>query len=242
MEKKNTILLTVIAVATLLVAVVGATFAYFTASNQTTGAGGTAEGQTAADLGSTSITMSTDGVTGASNMTYPGGMMVAAAKVEGAVEGNQTYDMSYTVNVEIDTTALGESTSEIKYTLYRVDDTAVSGDIISGCTYHEENGDSGVKKYYYTGCAANSSITSGADVIATQTIATHNGEATTNSVVQTMEDVTSTGKRAYYYLVVEYVNDEAADQGKTDAGKTITAKIASISNGSATLVSNGQSN
>jgi len=33
MDKKNTMLLTVIAVATLLVAVVGATFAYFTASN-----------------------------------------------------------------------------------------------------------------------------------------------------------------------------------------------------------------
>ena len=32
MERKNTILLTVIAIATLLVAVVGATFAYFTAT------------------------------------------------------------------------------------------------------------------------------------------------------------------------------------------------------------------
>ena len=37
MDKKNTMLLTVIAVATLLVAVVGATFAYFTASNTATG-------------------------------------------------------------------------------------------------------------------------------------------------------------------------------------------------------------
>ena len=37
MDKKNTMLLTVIAVATLLVAVVGATFAYFTASNTASG-------------------------------------------------------------------------------------------------------------------------------------------------------------------------------------------------------------
>ena len=37
MDKKNTMLLTVIAVATLLVAVVGATFAFFTASNTATG-------------------------------------------------------------------------------------------------------------------------------------------------------------------------------------------------------------
>ena len=35
MEKKNTLLLTVIAVATLLVAVVGATFAYFGSFNTT---------------------------------------------------------------------------------------------------------------------------------------------------------------------------------------------------------------
>jgi len=37
MDKKNTMLLTVIAVATLLVAVVGATFAYFTATAQNQG-------------------------------------------------------------------------------------------------------------------------------------------------------------------------------------------------------------
>ena len=37
MEKKNMILLTVIAVSTLLVAVVGATFAYFTATSTSTG-------------------------------------------------------------------------------------------------------------------------------------------------------------------------------------------------------------
>ena len=37
MDKKNTLMLTVIAVATLLVAVVGATFAYFTATENATG-------------------------------------------------------------------------------------------------------------------------------------------------------------------------------------------------------------
>ena len=37
MEKRNTMLLTVVAIATLLVAVVGATFAYFTATGDTSG-------------------------------------------------------------------------------------------------------------------------------------------------------------------------------------------------------------
>ncbi|MBQ7031164.1 MAG: hypothetical protein IJN13_02175 [Bacilli bacterium] len=56
MDKKNTMLLTVIAVATLLVAVVGATFAYFTASNSATG--------------STTVTASTE-VIGAVTLTNP---------------------------------------------------------------------------------------------------------------------------------------------------------------------------
>ena len=38
MEKKNTMLLTVIAVATLLVAVVGATFAYYSVTSENTSA------------------------------------------------------------------------------------------------------------------------------------------------------------------------------------------------------------
>ena len=47
MEKKNMVLLTVIAVATLLVAVVGATFAYFTATSTTTGNETTTSAKTA---------------------------------------------------------------------------------------------------------------------------------------------------------------------------------------------------
>ena len=57
MEKKNTILLTVIAVATLLVAVVGATFAYFTASTTTGRGTGTVQTGETTSLGSTSLDM-----------------------------------------------------------------------------------------------------------------------------------------------------------------------------------------
>lgn len=54
MDKKNTMLLTVIAVATLLVAVVGATFAYFTASN--TAAGTTSATVKTEAVGTVSVT------------------------------------------------------------------------------------------------------------------------------------------------------------------------------------------
>ena len=76
MEKKNMVLLTVIAVATLLVAVVGATFAYFTAS---TTASGTAD--------ATVTTSKQDGATitftGTESklelLDYPGGLAVYGA-------------------------------------------------------------------------------------------------------------------------------------------------------------------
>lgn len=61
MEKKNTMLLTVIAVATLLVAVVGATFAFF--SLQVTGTSGTNGTVTAAKVGTATISTVTENAT-----------------------------------------------------------------------------------------------------------------------------------------------------------------------------------
>ena len=88
MEKKNMVLLTVIAVATLLVAVVGATFAYFSISTTNNFGGG------AADQGKTNITASdaakADAITitessNAGSFTetgvYPGHKEVAAIKL-----------------------------------------------------------------------------------------------------------------------------------------------------------------
>ena len=235
MEKKNTILLTVIAVATLLVAVVGATFAYFTAST-TTGTGtGTAETGETTTLGSTSLDMSTVSTQGASNMSYPGGMMVAAAKVTASVTGDQTYNMTYDVKFEVDTSALSGSTSEIKYTVYRVD-SAVSGDLVTGCQYHEEDEGATGKKYYYTDCAAAAGITSGTPVKTETTISEHTEKTTVTISGETFSNVKNAGDEYVYYLVVSYVNDDADDQTATDAGKTITAKFTGLANGKSTLV------
>ena len=68
MEKKNMVLLTVIAVATLLVAVVGATFAYFTATSTTSG-NETTTSATTAQLATLSWTAED---TGRSPQVYPG--------------------------------------------------------------------------------------------------------------------------------------------------------------------------
>jgi len=60
MDKKNTMLLTVIAVATLLVAVVGATFAFFSVTSQTATSANTKVTTTAQDVGVVSLTTTTD--------------------------------------------------------------------------------------------------------------------------------------------------------------------------------------
>ena len=234
MEKKNTILLTVIAVATLLVAVVGATFAYFTASTSTGDGTGSAATGTPTTLGSTAIDMETVATQGASNMTYPGGMMVAAAKVTASVTGDQTYNMTYDVKFEVDTSALAGSTSEIKYTVYRVD-SEVSGDLVTGCVPNEVP-DGNNKKYYYTNCAAATGITSGTPVKTEATIDEHTAKTEVTISDQTFSNVTNAGDEYVYYLVVSYVNDEQNDQTGTDAGKTITAKFTGLANGKSTLV------
>ena len=88
MEKKNMVLLTVIAVATLLVAVVGATFAYFSITTTNNFGGGTADqGKTnitasdAAKADAITITESSNAGSFTETGVYPGHKEVAAIKV-----------------------------------------------------------------------------------------------------------------------------------------------------------------
>jgi len=80
MDKKNTMLLTVIAVATLLVAVVGATFAFFTASN--TASGETKVTTTTETVGSVTVT----------NPTPAMHLYLAAADMTEAAAGTKGVD------------------------------------------------------------------------------------------------------------------------------------------------------
>lgn len=103
MEKKNTILLTVIAVATLLVAVVGATFAYFTATATNDGDGSSTGVVNTATVASVKLTTADAGKS--QRTVYPGTMNYAAMSVVGSkdVTGTATvdtdYNMTYTVMV-----------------------------------------------------------------------------------------------------------------------------------------------
>ena len=106
MDKKNTMLLTVIAVATLLVAVVGATFAYFSVSNSTANA--TTVDATVEQVGTVTLSGGADlDITitaaqmaeSAAPATYSlGNAVVAHAELAGNGT-NETYYCQFTLNV-----------------------------------------------------------------------------------------------------------------------------------------------
>ena len=120
MEKKNMILLTVIAVATLLVAVVGATFAYFTASITNEYNGQDDNGKANISAGSVSgatVVGVVDGEAGSFEATgvYPGHKEVAALKVNATENNSQPTK----INITYKPTENGFADNNIKITVYK---------------------------------------------------------------------------------------------------------------------------
>lgn len=240
MEKKNTVLLTVIAVATLLVAVVGATFAYFTATTNSGTGNGTTSTTTTTQMASSSIDMSEVSKTNDSKADYPGGMLVAGAMVTASTtdtDATRTYDMSYTVNFTVDASQLVANGSKITYTVYEVGSEA-TGDLVTGCTLSEGTVDATTKSYWYSGCTANKTITDGTPVNGHNAQVIAKGTNANNlSFTDTLTGVKSgSDQKTYYYIVATYDNDTAADQN-ADFGATINISFDSVTGGTATLQS-----
>lgn len=198
MEKKNTILLTVIAIATLLVAVVGATFAYFTATvttenseNNTTTVKTYALAAAKMNMGSL---VSSDGA-------YPGFKTVKSVTVTGSCPEGQTSCENVNAVITVTPTIASEFGSDVTWSLYKSNDTAIS------CTSSLVT--NGGKYYDNATCTGTDGLT---PVITGSTAA-----KTTNVTVS--KDTNDT-----YYLVVEYANNETADQN-TQQGKSFSVAI-----------------
>lgn len=135
-NKQNTVLLTIIAVATLLVAVVGATFAYFTASNSngstsiiTTTSGKMEikfeDGSNKVDLSKTGFTPG-DTVLITKSFTLTGTNTSIGQVNNGSTNG---MDMPYTVDLEYQN---GFTTGQLHYEFKRTDsNTAVTSSLDS---------------------------------------------------------------------------------------------------------------
>ncbi len=217
-----------IAVATLLVAVVGATFAYFTATNKSEGTGGSKADVTTAQTSSVKLSVDPATVTNP-EVLYPGGYLVSGAHVTATKEaGEKEYTVTYTLNYEVDATALSE-TSKVKYSLYRA--TKEVSTPINDCVLKTDeavDGEDGKNKVHMTGCTPNT--TDLGEELKSATEVT--GGSTTGKQTLTYSETTGVstddGTGYYYYLLVEFVDND--DKQDDDQGKKIVAQITSATN------------
>lgn len=222
MEKKNTVLLTVIAVATLLVAVVGATFAYFTATATTEGDAAGSTDVNTAKLANVTLNVST--IAGSNNVVYPGTMNFvgssakATVKQEAGAEAAE-YTVSYTVTGKV---TLGEAFAfPVNYSLYKVSAAAGVSDPVTCTTVDKTTVGSTVQ--YSQNCEVKGEL--GA-AVKTGVIA---AGTTTADITHDATIDTDAATTDYYYLVVEYPNDSGQSQD-ADQGKSIKVEIVSVEN------------
>lgn len=231
MEKKNTVLLTVIAVATLLVAVVGATFAYFTASTAGTGTG-QVNTSTTTTTGSVAVTLKD--IANAGDVKYPGGVLVNGAEVETKVTGTGSFTGTYKVKGTVTITGMASANTTIKATMYKTT-SKISTGLTTGCTMQTgtATGSEGttITTYFYPDtCKAHADILAGSDVVATKTATLTDGAGTIDLTTadQAFTSVTNAATdNQYYYIVVEYVNSADAAQNE-DFGGSVTAQFVGV--------------
>jgi len=202
MERKNTILLTVIAVATLLVAVVGATFAYFTATVNTTNQANNTTTVKTKTLVSAKMDM---GSKVEATDILPGYKALKTVTIKGdGAAGDQAVNTVITL-----TPSVADFGTHVKYTLYKV---ATASAATNGVTCTASDPQTSTGNYYdamtcdtsKAGAAVKSGTFSGTTPVTLDVVVEYNTDDT-------------------YYLVVEYEN--ASGEQNAEQGKTFTVAI-----------------
>lgn len=203
MERKNTILLTVIAVATLLVAVVGATFAYFTASITDDRTSGDGNGNTSLQTGqipSSTVVANVSGSAGSFTASdiYPGHKEVAAMSVEATGANSKT---GVTFNYNITENGLGDN---VKVSLYK-STTEVQTGTSNYFNCSKKTGTAGDDSTFFEECTG-TETSLGTKV---KEVTLTNGAQTITLGNDTISvGASETSKKVYYYVVVEFVNKQ----------------------------------
>lgn len=236
MEKKNTVLLTVIAVATLLVAVVGATFAYFTAANSTTGdAAGNVNVNTATE--GAELVLNISKVTGSNNIFYPGTKNFVGATASASFKDNnapadgKNYNISYALTGKV---TLAETFgTEVEWELYETETDLSSGLVTCGAIteYTPSEGDNAgtpIAGSKTQSCTLAPSLANDASKkVKSGTIAAGELTATVSHNGTVKTSGATAGATKYYYLVVT-LPEKGTDQSADATGKTITIAIDKI--------------
>ena len=225
MERKNMVLLTVIAVATLLVAVVGATFAYFTATVKDERVGQENKGQ--ADISSATkivntLTFENNGTAGSftAEDVYPGHKEVAEIKV--TASGDDTAEIGVAFKYKVKTNTFPEDS--VKVSLYYSDDQiSITPNInLFECTKTSESTGSGDTVKLYEDCKGTEEKLTGAQQIGTAQNVQTSG---TFEIGRDKITVSSDSATRYYYVVLEFVNKQDAEGQNTDLAKSLTGNI-----------------
>lgn len=208
MDKKQTVFLSVIGVATLLTAVVGATFAYFSAS-----ATGDAQTVTVTTTNLAGLTFSGDVDLDTNTDVYPGWKAVQKLTVlpNGSAGAKGAFKLTLTPTVDA---AFG---SWIKYTVYRT--TATAGDSIAvNPTSTDVINDNGKFSVNYTlDYTGDINTDASKKIVATSVLS-----GSTPIVIEAKREYTVGNVADEYYVVYEFINDPAVEQNAA-MGKTFTA-------------------
>ena len=219
MEKKNMVLLTVIAVATLLVAVVGATFAYFTATS-TTGGNDTTTSATTAQLATLSWTAEE---TGRSPQVYPGFKAFQAYTLAAGGTGSARYQLKLTANVDP-----AFKSGDVTYSIYKATSEVTSSLFTPGNANVDTTTEPGVARYSITGAAFNSEAESLTAVVENQPLTTVSGTAITGGPVSAVNTING-GTTEYYVLVLDFPNKNEA-QTQQNATFSASLKLTAVAN------------
>ena len=211
MEKKNMVLLTVIAVATLLVAVVGATFAYFTATSTTTG-NDTTTSATTAQLATLSWTAEE---TGRSPQVYPGFKAFQAYTLAAGGTGSARYQLTLDATVDPAFTS-----GDVTYSIYKATSEVTSSLFTPGNANVDTTTEPGVARYSITGAAFDSEDESLTAVVENQPLTTAS-TVITGGPVSNVNTING-GTTEYYVLVLDFPNK---DEAQTQQNATFSASL-----------------
>ena len=227
MEKKNMVLLTVIAVATLLVAVVGATFAYFTATVQDTRGTESGEGKTSVTAGSvasTTIVSNPETSIGkfTANDVYPGHREVAGMKVSVSNSGEQEITTNTKVNIVYDVTNNGFQDGEIEVNVFRATSDLELTENYFECSHKvTPDGEENEQHFSETCSKEVDSLTSlGQETkkLTTQPVKLSGNKEKKILVTDSIEAAgASTTTNVYYYVVVEFKDTDKSQNASMNA-------------------------
>lgn len=220
MEKKNMVLLTVIAVATLLVAVVGATFAYFTATSTTDDGNETTTSATTAQLATLTWTAEE---TGRSPQVYPGFKAFQAYTLAAGGTGSARYQLTLDATVDP-----AFKSGDVTYSIYKATSEVTSSLFTPGNANVDTTTEPGVARYSITGAAFDSDAEGLTAVVTDQPLTTASGTVITGEGVQSVNTI-SGGTTEYYVLVLDFPNKNEA-QTQQNATFSASLKLTAMAN------------